>query len=190
VISITLALDRSLTAAGWAPRSGRISVEGFFLELCNACRQPGCCSFLYQLIAQPAARQITFFTRRADRFFGNEFLAQCRHLADDVTRIGDTRSRVDYEQRVTVKIDAGILLAHGRDGGYPKVRLNGPTERTGRHPVTAGIEAWTRDKQVYVRRAKLFQNGGAHRLLVLNGVIIAADKSYGYTRAGSQQRFQ
>ena len=84
---------------------------------------------------------------------------------------------MDDIESIAIKIHAGILLAHGGDDGNAQFSLDCAAERAGCHAVAAGIEAGAGDKQIHVHLAEFFQDGSRELVLMLDGVIITADKS-------------
>jgi hypothetical protein len=68
--------------------------------------------------------------------------------------------------------------------------LNSYTERAGCHAVSARVETRAGDEQIRIRFLDFFQNGRGQILLVLDGVVVAANEGRYDTRAVAQELLQ
>src|SRR6476646_3480182 len=89
-----------------------------------------------------------------------------------------------------MKIDAGILFAHRGNDRNAQFVLDSATESTGSHAVTTGIEARPANEQVDLCGPQFCQYRRRELILMLDGIVIAADKGQSHASVIAERRFK
>ena len=166
MISINFAFVKSTTPGGMGTGvklAGSISDSNgspFTLAM-NHVDQSFCCWFRDELIADQAARDITFISRRADHFLARQLNRKFCHLPQNRAHPRGVVARVDDIKRFAIEIAPGFSCAMAVITGIFKSRLNRAAKRAGGHDHSGRRENTGRRPIDRPRALRIFSNAAA-----------------------------